>query len=67
MSFGEDHSVERSIEFNVDTHVRLLALHLQILNLRLIARLANGPLIFRSWANRTTLRWVTSKAAGWWR
>ena len=28
MSRGEDHSVEWSIEFDVDTHVRLFALHL---------------------------------------
>lgn len=67
MSLGEDHSVERSIEFDIDTHVRLLALDLQILNLRLVARLANRPLIFRGWANGTTLRWVASKTAGWWR
>lgn len=29
----EDHSVEGTIELNVDTHVRLLALHLEVFDL----------------------------------
>lgn len=29
-SLGEDHPIERSIEFNINTHMCLLALHLQM-------------------------------------
>ena len=67
VSLGENHSVEWPIEFNVDAHVSLFALHLQVLDLRLIARLTDGPLIFGSRSNGTTLRWVACKTAAiWW-
>lgn len=32
----EDHAVERPIELDVDAHVRLLALHLQMFDLRVV-------------------------------
>lgn len=42
-SLREDHSVEGSIEFDVDAHMRLLALHLQVLDLGAIVRGRQGP------------------------
>lgn len=44
VALGEDHAVERTIEFDVDAHVRLLALHLQMLDLRAVVRSAQRPL-----------------------
>jgi len=58
VALGEDHAVEGSIEFDVDPHMSLLALHLQVLDLWLIARLTDGPWIFWSRAKRTG-SWVT--------
>ena len=60
VAFGEDHTVERSVEFNVDPHVSLLALHLQVLDLWLIARLADGPWIFWS-RTKGTGSWVRTR------
>jgi len=37
-ALAEDHTVERSIELDVYPHMRLLALHLQMLDLRSIWR-----------------------------
>lgn len=37
-AFAENHTVERSIEFDVHPHVCLLALHLQMLDLRGVGR-----------------------------
>jgi hypothetical protein len=62
VSLGEDHSVEWAVEFNVDTHVRLFTLDLQILDLGLVAWLTDGPLIFGSRSNGTTLGWVACKS-----
>lgn len=42
-SLREDHSIEGSIEFDVDAHMRLLALHLQMLDLGAIVRGRQGP------------------------
>jgi len=68
VSLWEDHSVEGSVEFNVDTHVRLFTLDLQILDLGLVTWLTNWPLIFGSRSNRTALGWVACKTAAirWW-
>lgn len=46
-TFGENHAVERAIEFNVDAHVSLLALHLQMLDLRTVVRRSQWPRIVR--------------------
>ena len=62
VALGEDHAVEGPIEFYVDPHVSLLALHLQVLDLWLIARLADGPWIFWSRAKGTGSRVRTR----WW-
>lgn len=35
-AFREDHSVEGPIELDVDAHVRFLALHLQMFDLRIV-------------------------------
>lgn len=42
-SLREDHSVEGSIEFDVDAHMRLFALHLQVLDLGTIVVSGQGP------------------------
>jgi len=60
VAFGEDHAVKGTIEFNVDPHVSLLALHLQVLDLWLIARLTDGPWIFWSRA-KWTGSWVRTR------
>lgn len=39
----EDHAVERPIELDVDAHVRFLALHLEVLYLRVVGGGAQGP------------------------
>lgn len=36
VTLGEDHAVEGSVEFDVDPHVGLFALHLKILDLGLV-------------------------------
>lgn len=46
-AFGENHAVKRTIEFDVDAHVSLFALHLQMLNLRTVVRCAQRPRIVR--------------------
>ena len=66
VAFGEDHSVERPVEFDVDAHVGLFALDLQVLDLRLVGCCANWPLIFRSRADRCPLGWIAGQAGWWW-
>lgn len=56
-SLREDHSVEGSVEFDVYTHVRLLALHLQMLDLGTIVRARQGP-----WVVSTTAAAATAAA-----
>lgn len=46
-TFGENHAVKRTIEFDVDAHVSLFALHLQMLNLRTVVWCAQRPWIVR--------------------
>lgn len=46
-TLAEDHTVERPIEFNVHPHVRLFALHLQMLDLRGVGR-RQRPIFFVS-------------------
>lgn len=57
-SLREDHSVEGSIEFDVDAHVRLLALHLQMLDLGAVVRGREGP-----WVVSTTVAAADTAAA----
>lgn len=57
-SLREDHPVEGSIEFDVDAHVRLLALHLQMLDLGAIVRGRQGP-----WVVSTTVAAADTAAA----
>lgn len=67
MTFGEDHSVEWPVEFNVDSHVRLFALNLQVFDLWLVTRCTNWPLVFGSRTDRATLWWVAGQAGWrWW-
>lgn len=42
-TLGEDHAVERPVELDVDAHVRLFALHLQMLDLRAVVRGGQWP------------------------
>jgi len=44
-ALGEDHAVERPIELDVDAHVRLLALHLKVLDLRIVGGGSQRPRI----------------------
>jgi len=44
-AFAEDHTVERPIELDVHAHVRLLALHLQMFDLRGVRR-RQRPVLF---------------------
>lgn len=67
VALGEDHTVEGSIEFNVDSHVRFLALHLEILDLGLVTRCADRPLIFGSRTDGVSLSGVTQTGCWWWR
>lgn len=48
VALREDHAVERPVELHVHPHVRLLALHLQVLDLRLVARRADRPRVVRA-------------------
>ena len=43
VTLGEDHAVEGPVELDVDAHVRPLALHLQVLDLRLVLRRRQRP------------------------
>lgn len=39
----EDHAVERPVELDVDAHMRLFALHLKVLDLRVVGRRCQWP------------------------
>ena len=57
VSLAEDHSVKGPVELDVDPHVRLFALDLKVLDLRLIAGLADGPSVLRS-GTRNGCGWI---------
>jgi len=42
-TLGEDHAVEGPVELDVHPHVGLLALHLQVLDLRTVVGAGQGP------------------------
>lgn len=46
-TFRENHAVEWAIEFDIDAHVSLLALHLQMLDLRTVVWRTQWPWILR--------------------
>lgn len=61
-SLREDHSVEGSIEFDVDAHMRLFALHLQVLDLGAIVRGRQGPRVVSTTAAAATAAATTAAA-----
>lgn len=62
---AENHAVKGTIKLNVHTHVRLFALHLQMLDLRIVGSGCQGPRVIAAPTYAITAATTTAAAGPW--